>query len=240
MQWRLVFDHASWIGHAPELTVTSLSGTMGRDGTGWLFDTFAVRTPGSAFTFGGQVLIGDRPTVLDLTVHAQPFDFQEWAGMLTGLKNIAVVANFDTTLKGPLTALDTQLEFAGTGGSVRGQLTLDTKVPGWHGAGAVDVAAINLARWLNRPDRPSDITGHLVFDLDLDLGKRFPRGTYDFNGPHAMYMTYAANDLRSPGRLVVGEALIDRLSASAYGAQDLFDHRFDRPRQSYPTLSRDR
>ena len=62
--------------------------------------------------------------------------------MLTGLKNIAVEASFDTTLKGPLTGLDTRLALAGTGGSVNGQLTLDTKVPGWHGAGAVDVPVL--------------------------------------------------------------------------------------------------
>ena len=214
-----MFDHASWVGHAPELTVTELSGSMGRGAEGWFFDTFAVRTPRSAFTFGGKVVIGDRPTVLDLSVHASPFAFQEWSGMVTGLKNIAVEANFDTTLKGPLTALDTRIKLGGTGGSVDGQLTLNTRVPGWHGTGAVDVAEINLARWLNRPDRPSEITGHLVFDLDLDLGKRFPRGTYDFNGRHAMYMNYAADDLRAKGRLVVGEALIDQLSAVAYGAR---------------------
>ena len=127
--------------------------------------------------------------MLDLEVHAAPFAFQEWAGVLAGLKNIAVEASFDTRLRGPLTALDTELALSGTGGSVKGRLTLDTKVPGWHGAGAVDVARINLARWLNRPNRPSDITGHVAFDLDLDLGKHFPRGSYESEGPHAMYST---------------------------------------------------
>ncbi len=218
VRWTLVFDKMSWMGHAPELTVTSLSGKLGRGTEGWFFDGLSVQTPRSAFTFSGQVFIGDRPTMLDLEVHAAPFAFQEWSGVLTGLKNIAVEASFDTTLKGPLTRLDTRLAIAGTGGSVKGQLTLNTKVPGWHGAGAVDVSRINLARWLNRPDRPSDVTGHVAFDLDLDLGRHFPRGSYEFKGPHAMYLDYAADDLHSTGRLTATEVLIDRMSGLAYGA----------------------
>ena len=218
VRWTLIFDKMSWTGHAPELTVTSFSGKLGRSTEGWFFDGLSVRTPRSAFTFSGNVVIGDRPTTLDLEVHAAPFAFQEWSGIVTGLKNIAVEAHFDTTLKGPLTRLDTRLAIAGTGGSVTGQLTLNTKVPGWHGAGAVDVSRINLARWLNRPDRPSDVTGHVVFDLDLDLGRHFPRGSYEFDGPHAMYLDYAADDLHAKGRLTATEVLIDRMSGLAYGA----------------------
>jgi autotransporter translocation and assembly factor TamB len=218
VHWTLVFDKMSWIGRAPELTITSFSGKLGRSTEGWFFDRLSVQTPRSAFTFGGEVLIGDRPTTLDLEVHAAPFAFQEWSGVLTGLKNIAVEASFDTQLKGPLTRLDTRIALAGSGGSVKGQLTLDTKVPGWHGAGAVDVANINMARWLNRRDRPSDFTGHVVFDLDLDLGRRFPRGSYEFDGPHAMYLGYAVDDLHTRGRLTANEVLIDRLTGVAYGA----------------------
>jgi autotransporter translocation and assembly factor TamB len=218
VRWTLVFDHGSFVGHAPDLTIDRIGGTMGRGSDGWFFDDFSIQTPRSAFDVDGTVLIGDRPTVLDLDVKAERFAFQEWSGIVTGLKNIAVEAAFDTTLDGPLTDLDTQLTISGTGGSVKGRVALNTRVPGWHGRGAVDVARIDLARWLNRPDRPSDINGHLTFDLDLDLGRRFPRGTYAFNGMHTMYMGYAADNLRAVGRLVPGRALIDRLAAVAYGA----------------------
>jgi autotransporter translocation and assembly factor TamB len=218
VNWTLVFDRMSWIGHAPELTVTSFSGKLGRSTEGWFFDELSVQTPRSAFTFSGQVLIGNHPTTLDLEVHAAPFAFQEWSGVLTGLKNIAVEASFDTQLKGPLTGIDTRIELTGTGGSVKGQVTLNTKVPGWHGAGAVDVERINIARWLNRPDRPSDVTGHVVFDLDLDLGRRFPRGSWEFDGRHAMYLDYAADDVHARGRLTSTEVLIDRMRSVAYGA----------------------
>ena len=54
-------------------------------------------------------------------------------------------------------------------------------------------AGSNLARWLSRPDRPSDISGRVAFDLDLQLGRRggFPRGPYTFEGSHAGFMNYA-------------------------------------------------
>ena len=153
-----------------------------------------MQTARSAYTLDGTINTEVKPTQLNLQVRAPRFAFQEWAGVIRGLQNIAVESSFDTSLKGPVNALVTDLRLSGTGGGVKGQLTLDTSVPGWHGAGAVDVDRLNLARWLNRDDRPSDITGHVTFDLALELGRHFPRGMYTFDGPHAMYMDYAADN----------------------------------------------
>ena len=68
--------------------------------------------------------------MLDLQVRAPRFAFQEWAGVIRGLQNIAVDAAFETSLKGPVNQLATDLQLTGTGGGVKGQLTLDTSVPG--------------------------------------------------------------------------------------------------------------
>lgn len=218
VQWALTLENVSWIGRAPDLTVTRLAGKLGHGEGGWVFDDLSVETPRSAFTLDGGVLTEARPTELDLHVRARRFAFQEWAGVLRGLKNLAVDAEFEATLKGPLRHLDTNIQLRGTGGDVSGRLTLDTTVPGWHGAGEVDVARINLARWLNRSDRPSEITGHVSFDLDLDLGRRFPRGAYVFDGAHAMFMDYAADDVRARGRLTASTVFVERATARAYGA----------------------
>ena len=176
VEWTLTLGSVSWIGREPTLDMTRLTGAFGQTSDGWFFNHLVVQTPRSALALDGRVVRGRAPAVLDLQVQADAFAFQEWAGVLGGLKNIAVESKFDTTLKGPLTALDTNLQLTGTGGTVTGQLTLDTTVPGWHGAGAVDVAQLNLARWMNRDDKRSNITGHVTFDLDLDLGRRFPHG----------------------------------------------------------------
>jgi TamB, inner membrane protein subunit of TAM complex len=218
VDWTLQFTNASWIGHAPDLTVTTLAGGIGNGAAGWTFDNLQVQTPTTAFTLHGRVVKGENPTTLDLRVRAERFAFQEWAGILHGLKNIAIEASFDTRLQGPLAHLDTGLQLSGTGGSVRGRLVLDTTVPGWHGAGSLDVGGIDLARWLSKPDKPSDITGRVAFDLDLDLGHHFPRGSYSFDGAHAAFMGYAGDHVRARGKLTATEVQIALARAVAYGA----------------------
>ena len=219
VRWKLTFDHVSWIGREPDLSVQRLAGVFGRGPSGWFFEHFSVDTARSAFTLDGRIDTSQKPTGLELQVRAPRFAFQEWSGVLRGLKNIAVEGSFDTSLTGPVTQLVTTLNLAGTGGSVKGALTLDTSVPGWHGKGAVDVDRLNLARWLNRPDRPSDISGHVTFNLALELGRHFPRGLYTFEGRHAMYMGYQADDVRARGQLTETSALIAAADAVAYGAR---------------------
>ena len=63
VRWTLVFDRVSWIGHAPDLSVNPLSGTLGRGPGGWFFENFSVRTARSAFTLDGRVNNADKPTV---------------------------------------------------------------------------------------------------------------------------------------------------------------------------------
>ncbi|MCU1385567.1 MAG: hypothetical protein JWL71_4264, partial [Acidobacteria bacterium] len=218
VRWTLDFARVSWIGHAPDLSVSPLSGVFGRGPNGWFFERFSVQTARSAYTLDGTIDTAMKPTRLNLQVRAARFAFQEWAGVIRGLKNIAIDASFETSLKGPVTALVTDLRLSGTGGGVKGQLTLDTSVPGWHGTGGVDVDRLNLAHWLNRADRPSEITGHVTFDLALELGRRFPRGMYAFQGPHAMYMDYAADNVRAHGQLTDTQVLIAEMTATAYGA----------------------
>lgn len=218
VKWRLTFGTVSWNGFDPDLTVNQLTGTIETGPGGTSLRDLIVRTPRSAFSVTGAVLRGEKPTELDLQVHAGRLAFQEWAGVLHGLKNIAVDAEFDTTLKGPLDKLDTSLHMQSSGGSIEGVLVLDSKVPGWHGAGTVDVGRLDLARWLNRADRPSDITGRVTFDLALELGRHFPRGSYNFTGPHAAYMHYAADNVHARGVITPREVLIAEATAAAYGA----------------------
>jgi autotransporter translocation and assembly factor TamB len=219
VRWTLQFDRVSWIGHAPDLSVNPLSGAFGRGPGGWFFETLSVKTARSAFTLDGVVNNAAKPTMIDLRVRAPKFAFQEWSGVLRGLTNIAIESSFDTSLKGPVTALETDLRLTGNGGGVHGHLTLDTSVPGWHGTGAVDVEKLNLARWLNREERASDITGHVTFNLALELGRRFPRGMYTFAGRHAMYMGYAADAVKARGQITSTSVLIAEADATAYGAK---------------------
>jgi hypothetical protein len=218
VRWTLDMRDVSWRGSAPDLTLQRLSGGIENGPGGLAFHALTVQTPRSLFTLSGRVEKGDQPTTIDLQVHATRFAFQEWGGVITGLRNIAVDARFDTTLRGPLTHLATDLSFQSDGGGVRGALVLDTTVPGWHGAGTVTADRIELARWLNRPDRPSDISGRVTFDLAFGFGQHFPRGSYAFDGPHAMFMGYTGDNVHARGTLTADAALVTQATALAYGA----------------------
>jgi autotransporter translocation and assembly factor TamB len=216
--WRLDFTNASFTGLAPDLQVTHLAGGVGTGRPGWNFEHLRVETPRSAFTLDGSVHRDPPPTILALSVDAERFAFQEWSGILTGLKNIAVESSFSTKLSGPTERLATELNLQSNGGNIHGAFVLNSDVPGWHGAGTVQVATFDLARWLNRIDRPSNITGTVEFDLDLDLGRHFPRGAYRFKGAHAAYMGYEADDVVARGQLTPTETVLAQVTATAYGA----------------------
>ncbi len=217
-RWGLTFNWMSWIGLQPALTVTGMTGTFGHGPGGWFFDTLRVITSRSTFTLRGLIDTDAKPTHFNLRVAADRFAFQEWAGIIHGLRDIAVESSFEALLKGNPRALGVDLRLTGGGGAVRGHLTLDTTEPGWHSRGTVDVERLELGHWLNRRDRPSDITGKVVFDLALGLGQHFPQGTYRFTGPRVMYMGYAANDLRAEGRITKDAVLIEQAVAAAYSA----------------------
>ena len=215
--WKVDVARLSWSGNAPDLTMESLTGSFENRGGDLLFDRFSVQTPRSAFVLNGSVDRTPGPAVFDLQVNAARFAFQEWSGVLNGLKNIAVEAAFDAKLTGPLSQFGVDLNMRSNGGDVRGPFVLDMTVPGWHGKGTVDLERLNLAHWLNREDRPSDISGRVEFDFALNLGHP-PTGPYTFTGSHAAYFGYEADDIRATGTIVSNEARIAKGSARAYGA----------------------
>ena len=216
--WSFDFVAASFAGAEPTLDVRALSGAVSGGDQGWLFRALHVTTARSEFTIDGRVDRRQTPTVLDLAIDAPRVAFQEWAGVLHGLSNIAVESALTARLVGPAAAMDTTLDVRSTGGDIRARLVLDSTVPGWHGRGSATVRRLDLARWLNRPDRPSDITGDADVDIDLQLGGNFPRGSYAFRGPHVGYLEYEADDVVVRGTIADTAVHIASATATAYGA----------------------
>jgi hypothetical protein len=219
VDWRIALADVSWSGGEGELTMSRLSGGLSHGDGGWTFDDLQVHTPRSAFVLTGRTMRPDEGrTRFDLHVSADRFSFQEWGVVIRALRNIAIEASFETDLKGTAKELATDLSFQSNGGGIDGTFVLDTTVPGWHGAGAVRLARFNLTPWLNRPDRPSDISGRVDFNLDLQLGHGFPLGTYTFDGPHAAFMRYEGDDIRARGAITGDQVAIHEATARAYGA----------------------
>lgn len=216
--WSLDFANGSFTGSAPDLHVISLTGLLGNADAGWRFNRLRVVTDRSDLTVTGTTDRRVSPSTVGLTFSAPRLAFQEWAGVLGGLRNIAVETALEATLDGPPSALSTVLSLRSTGGDIRATVQLDSSVPGWHARGSASVARLNLARWLNRPDRPSDITGDATLDVDLQLGGHFPVGRFTFKGPHAGYLEYEADDVTAEGVLTPTDVQLARATATAYGA----------------------
>jgi autotransporter translocation and assembly factor TamB len=215
--WTLNFQSARWNGIPGELTVKSLRGRIASGGEGWHFDGLQVDTVDSGFLLNGRVDRRVSPTELDFAVDAKRFAFQEWAGVLSGLHDLAITGPFTVHLKGPLAHLSTDVDMTTNGGAVRGSLVLDTTVPGWHGKGTLNVQRLDLNPWFNRTDRSSDITGRVDFDLDLRLG-HWPVGSYAFDGRHTRYLLYEADNLVARGSLTPADVRIASATATAYHA----------------------
>ena len=216
--WTFALGDTRFDGASPDLAVSRLNGTLEVGDAGWRFDRLHIATRDSEFTLGGRVDQTVRPSTLDLSLAARQVTFQEWAGLLSGLSNLAVVSSFDATMKGPPSALQTHIALRSNGGDVTADVVLDSTIPGWHARGSASVARLDLARWLNRPERPSDITGAADLDVDLQLGGHFPVGRFAFKGPHVRYLDYRADDVETSGRLSPTDALLDHTTATAYGA----------------------
>lgn len=218
VRWTLDFDTASFNGAEPALDVLALSGSVASSGEGWRFGALRVATPRSEFTLDGRIDRRQTPATLDLSVKAPRFAFQEWSGVVSGLANIAVESAFDATLAGPPSAMATTVNLRSTGGDIRSSLVLDSTVPGWHGRGSATVQRLDLAQWFNRPERRSDISGEAGFDIDLQLGRHFPRGSFTFHGPHAAYLGYEADDVEARGTITGTDVRLAAATATAYGA----------------------
>jgi autotransporter translocation and assembly factor TamB len=215
--WRLKFDNASWIGSAPDLTVNRLTGAISSGRDGLTFSDLTVQTPTSAYAFAGRVIRNVTPSVLDLHVKAERFSFQEWSGVIREIRSINVDAAFEATLKGPLAALDTNITLQSNGGDVRAALVLNTTRPGWSGSGSAGLTHFDVARWFSLPDRPSDVTGQVQFNLTR-FAPRFPLGSYVFDGTRTAFMGYVADALRARGTITEREVLIASAVGRAYGA----------------------
>src|SRR5438094_389200 len=90
VNWHAVFANVSFTGTAPDLRVARLVGSISDNSDGWLFDHLLVETPSSHFVLDGRVDRRTPPVRLPLNVDAERFAFQEWSGILPGLKNIAI------------------------------------------------------------------------------------------------------------------------------------------------------
>lgn len=216
--WTVGIDALSLAGDAPVLALRHIEGAIDGGDAGTAVRSLRVLTERTELVVDGRVMRGAGSSQLDFTAHAARLDFQEWAGVLTAVSNINVRSALDARLTGPPSALRTSLSLHSTSGDIEADVVLDSTRPGWHTEGQATVQRLDLAGWLGQSDRPSDISGRIDLNLDLITPRRFPRGTFSFEGPHAAYLTYEADDVVATGTVSDREVQIASATATAYGA----------------------
>ncbi|MFN7984025.1 MAG: AsmA family protein, partial [Vicinamibacterales bacterium] len=216
--WTIGIESLAFTGAAPQLQVQRIEGAIDGGTDGWALRSLRVVTDRSEFLTDGRVTRRDGPSQIDFTVNAARFDFQEWGGVITAVSSINVRSAFDARLTGLTTAMQTTLGIRSSAGDIAADVLFDTTRPGWHGKGFATVQRLDLAPWLGKPDRPSDISGRIDFDLDLVTPRKFPRGTFAFNGAHAAYLNYEADDVTTTGVITDTDVRISAWTATAYGS----------------------
>lgn len=216
--WTVGVNSLSFVGAAPTLTVQRIEGAIDGGSDGWTLRSLRVVTDRSEVLTNGRVTRRDGASDLDFTASAARFDFQEWGGVITALSSMAVRSAFDVRLTGQMTAMQTNIALRSNAGDIAADVLFDTTRPGWHGKGTANVQRLDLAPWLGKPDRPSDISGRIDFDLDLITPRKFPRGSFAFSGTHAAYLDYESDDVVTTGVITDTDVRINGGTATAYGS----------------------
>ena len=131
----------------------------------------------------------------------------------------------DVTVKmdGPLDRLALTLDVKSEAGKVRGQLTTDLRPPDLAFRGEADVERLNIAPMVKDPARKTDLTGHAKLDIEIPSkpdGVRVMdrmRGTFAFNGPHAVAEGYEVRNVQVTGSLAGPRITLDAARGAAYG-----------------------
>jgi translocation and assembly module TamB len=216
--WRLAFTDLSFDGRDPDLSIPRLSGTIARDTSGWSLDGLDVSAERSRILVDGRIQHGEPHATIDLDVDASAFAFQEWAGVVHGLRRIAVDAAFTLRLQGPTDRLSATLDLRSKAGDVKAAIVLNGTVPGWRLAGPIAMSRLDLAGWLDEASHASSISGSARVDLNLGFNGGVPEGSYLFEGTHARYRGYEGTRVRARGTLAGRQVVIDAADATAYGA----------------------
>jgi autotransporter translocation and assembly factor TamB len=197
----------------PEFRVRSFAGTVAFEPGGWSVTAGNLQSGKSSIRFD----VSFKSSGYDVVANAETFDFPEMSRLVPGLKSMDIPARVVLTMHGPQTALRTALDARSPAGDVASNLVIDSTVPGWKGKGHATLARFDISQWLPTDTR-SNITGAADFDLLFGIGRHFPRGTFTFAGPRAVYAGYEATNVRTAGTLVVDRVLVSSAAGIAYGS----------------------
>ena len=156
-------------------------------------------------------------TDVDVTLEASPLALSEIGHYVPRFRNIPLAPSLEVRAQGTTREMSVELEMASEAGRVSGHAKGRFQNGIGQFAGRADVASLDLAPWLERPDLQSRITGQSSFDLTLpDAGPALSLA-FDSKLAEIAVAGYAASDVRAKGTYDA-ERLNVAGSGTAYGS----------------------
>ncbi len=203
VHYSVTLNSLSFIGKAPDLTVTQLNGRIGTRDDNLNVEKLSLKTSQTTLTVDGVVQNYLENPNLQVTTSSPRVSLPELSGVLPVIKGYNLHPSFDVRAQGPPDRLKLVLNETSEAGGIRGTVTADLKAPTLAARGAVDLRNLNLAPLLKDPKQKSDITGHANIDIALAsepadrpaIDRLHGRVTLD--APRVAASGYGATDVRA-------------------------------------------
>jgi autotransporter translocation and assembly factor TamB len=222
VHYSLTLDQFSFVGKAPDLTLSKLTGRLGVRDENLHVESLALQTRDSSVTIDGVIRGYLSHPSLQVTVTTPRLSLPEFAPVVPVLRGYDLHPSLNLRAGGPQEALDLTLDSKSEAGAIAGKLNADLEAPDLRARGTLEMSSLNLAPILRSADQKSDITGRGTVDLRLATSpENMPvmdrlRATYVFQGPRVVAAGYRADKVTAKGTIEGRHISFDG-RANAYG-----------------------
>jgi autotransporter translocation and assembly factor TamB len=223
VHYSLTLDSFSFVGHAPELTVTSITGRTGTRGDDLHVENVAIQTADSSVTLDGAVRNYLETPDLNVTVTAPKLSIPEFANVLPPARGYALHPSLNVKAEGTQDNLHLTISEQSEAGALAGTITADALAPGYAAKGDLNVRDLNLAPLLRDSSQKSDITAHVQMDVTMPSERPAQasplegmHGTFKVDAPNVEAAGYAARNVKVTGDVNGRRVNLDA-RANAYG-----------------------
>ncbi|HEY2431973.1 MAG TPA: translocation/assembly module TamB domain-containing protein [Vicinamibacterales bacterium] len=224
VHYSVTLDRVGFNGHAPDLTVTALSGRVGTRDDDLHVETLFLQTAQSSATIDGVVRNYLATPSLQVSLSAPRVSVPELAGVLPPVKGYDLHGKLDLKATGPDNDLQLAVNVASEAGAIHGTLRGDAQAPDFALRGDVSAEHLDLAPLLQDPSRTSDITGAAKLDVRLASNPASAplidrvRGTVTFDGPRVVAEGYTTTGVHLSAQAQGRRVNLDA-RANAYGGR---------------------
>src|SRR4051812_21460415 len=221
VHYSLTFDHVSFRGSAPTLSLRNLTGNLAVRDDNLYMENLALITSETSVTVNGVIENYLATPIVKLTTTGT-VSLPEIGRVLPAAAGYNLHPAIELKADGPAEKLNLDLNVRSEAGSIRGRLAADLQAPNLSARGDVDVDRLNLAPILRDPAQRTDLTGHAKLDLALKSNPANApvtdrmSGTFAFTGPHVVAAGYEARKVKLSGKIDGGRITLDG-GAAAYG-----------------------